>query len=356
MPIWYNARIWRRNRRGDTVMNQELAVTMKKVETEGKITEKDIVVYRNNRDEAISHFLKLLRCMTRADALSMFDMNLFAGLCFLAENHVTEAFPFILELFSANDEDDDIFGDVLTEDLSTILYHTYGGDLEMLDPFLKDLTINPYSHGAAIEFMGQLYLDGVISREKLCGKLREYLEYLLENEAKDVMMVAGTAVDLHLTELKDILECVQKSDLFDPFYYGDLVPALYDKKLPVENLCRNSITLESSSYTTVLKAPEGLDDAVWEAQKKRMQSYLPAGESFRSAERYTFEHPAGTGKFSETIVDAFSCYGQLAHTIVKGEPIQKTIVRTEPKIGRNDPCPCGSGKKYKNCCMNKENA
>lgn len=25
-------------------------------------------------------------------------------------------------------------------------------------------------------------------------------------------------------------------------------------------------------------------------------------------------------------------------------------VRTEPKIGRNEPCPCGSGKKYKKCC------
>jgi preprotein translocase subunit SecA len=24
--------------------------------------------------------------------------------------------------------------------------------------------------------------------------------------------------------------------------------------------------------------------------------------------------------------------------------------RTGPKVGRNDPCPCGSGKKYKNCC------
>ncbi|RJQ54880.1 MAG: hypothetical protein C4530_16565 [Desulfobacteraceae bacterium] len=23
------------------------------------------------------------------------------------------------------------------------------------------------------------------------------------------------------------------------------------------------------------------------------------------------------------------------------------------KIGRNDPCPCGSGKKYKRCCLNK---
>jgi preprotein translocase subunit SecA len=24
--------------------------------------------------------------------------------------------------------------------------------------------------------------------------------------------------------------------------------------------------------------------------------------------------------------------------------------REEPKVGRNDPCPCGSGKKYKKCC------
>jgi hypothetical protein len=31
----------------------------------------------------------------------------------------------------------------------------------------------------------------------------------------------------------------------------------------------------------------------------------------------------------------------------RGEP----YVREAPKIGRNDPCPCGSGKKYKKCCM-----
>ena len=28
------------------------------------------------------------------------------------------------------------------------------------------------------------------------------------------------------------------------------------------------------------------------------------------------------------------------------------IKREEPKIGRNEPCPCGSGKKFKKCCMN----
>ena len=30
--------------------------------------------------------------------------------------------------------------------------------------------------------------------------------------------------------------------------------------------------------------------------------------------------------------------------------MNKTVVNEEPKIGRNDPCSCGSGKKYKNCC------
>ena len=28
-------------------------------------------------------------------------------------------------------------------------------------------------------------------------------------------------------------------------------------------------------------------------------------------------------------------------------------VRKEPKIGRNDPCPCGSGRKFKKCCIEK---
>ena len=31
--------------------------------------------------------------------------------------------------------------------------------------------------------------------------------------------------------------------------------------------------------------------------------------------------------------------------------VPETYVRPEPKVGRNDPCPCGSGKKYKKCCL-----
>ena len=31
-------------------------------------------------------------------------------------------------------------------------------------------------------------------------------------------------------------------------------------------------------------------------------------------------------------------------------PKQAQVVHATPKVGRNDPCPCGSGKKYKKCC------
>ena len=36
--------------------------------------------------------------------------------------------------------------------------------------------------------------------------------------------------------------------------------------------------------------------------------------------------------------------------IAKEYKQSKTVRRATPKIGRNDPCPCGSGKKYKHCC------
>ena len=41
-------------------------------------------------------------------------------------------------------------------------------------------------------------------------------------------------------------------------------------------------------------------------------------------------------------------YGHFARRA--GQPV-RTYVRETPKVGRNDPCPCGSGKKYKRCCL-----
>jgi len=41
-----------------------------------------------------------------------------------------------------------------------------------------------------------------------------------------------------------------------------------------------------------------------------------------------------------------------SQTQVKKQPVRKAAA----KVGPNDPCPCGSGKKYKKCCMQKDKA
>ncbi len=61
-------------------------------------------------------------------------------------------------------------------------------------------------------------------------------------------------------------------------------------------------------------------------------------------------------KESARITDAKLQQEKTAIELVDGDAspkeggIDRTVVNEEPKIGRNDPCPCGSGKKYKNCC------
>ncbi len=55
----------------------------------------------------------------------------------------------------------------------------------------------------------------------------------------------------------------------------------------------------------------------------------------------TAAKPAGGKNASDMVTDAANA----AEAQAKAKP-----VRTGPKVGRNDPCPCGSGKKYKQCC------
>ncbi len=47
----------------------------------------------------------------------------------------------------------------------------------------------------------------------------------------------------------------------------------------------------------------------------------------------------------------------IARSLRESDPevaVSSTITRTGERVGRNDVCPCGSGKKYKQCCLRKQ--
>lgn len=54
-------------------------------------------------------------------------------------------------------------------------------------------------------------------------------------------------------------------------------------------------------------------------------------------------------KYREQKVDLNDPNQQAAAAHDTREQPKREPIRAEQKIGRNDPCPCGSGKKYKNC-------
>lgn len=59
----------------------------------------------------------------------------------------------------------------------------------------------------------------------------------------------------------------------------------------------------------------------------------------------------GFEDINKTLLSQQNSGGELNETeIPERENKQETVRRDAPKVGRNDPCPCGSGKKYKHCC------
>jgi preprotein translocase subunit SecA len=83
--------------------------------------------------------------------------------------------------------------------------------------------------------------------------------------------------------------------------------------------------------------------------RARIMGQAPQPQSKYKVTAATHETTSSYG-VAENLAGGGSATAQAAEQ-PQGEAAKpKTIVREAPKVGRNDPCPCGSGKKYKKCC------
>ncbi len=95
-----------------------------------------------------------------------------------------------------------------------------------------------------------------------------------------------------------------------------------------------------------------LFESMWERIEDQVVTFLfhaePVEEAplqHRRARRTVLSHPEAAA-----LAASHAQQEQAAATPVGGPAKPVTVRRSQPKIGRNDPCPCGSGKKYKHCC------
>jgi len=168
-----------------------------------------------------------------------------------------------------------------------------------------------------------------------------------ESQARSLM---GDLMALHNKLNADVL--ANTIELPEDCRFRDDALSNLSDDAPVGQWCRGFIRghswLEESWDETV---PDELDDELG-ALLMTMSFFA----SPRLAERYLAEC-SDTEKslvdlaeiFREAFPDAMAGYAHLGrsiHQALMNQPSQRA-----EKVGRNDPCPCGSGKKYKKCCL-----
>lgn len=135
-------------------------------------------------------------------------------------------------------------------------------------------------------------------------------------------------------------------------------PAQADKSQPVQQI---EVPVKSESVSTASQKPQAekpLSEKTDEDLEKELMEYSP--EIFSHAKTPEMRRMVINiyRKMLEDKVD-INNEKEVKKWLQKhpevaqgGEPLPRpeTYKREGPKVGRNDPCPCGSGKKYKKCC------
>ncbi len=140
----------------------------------------------------------------------------------LARWRETAAFPLLVRLF-ANDSDliEDITGDVITENLQSLLASVFSGELTQLDRLACDTSLSPYFRGAVVQCLLVLYVEGTIAREQIAERYQQWLDfYLLEALPGDFALsclVAGSC-ELQLRQLLPQIELAYDKGLVDSLF------------------------------------------------------------------------------------------------------------------------------------------
>ena len=239
----------------------------------------------------------LLQRAARGLALSEAEAaQLFLGLHILAQLRDEPSCPALLRLLRRpSDEVQDLLGDALTETLSKVVASLYDGDADALFDTIADASVDEFVRDALWRAAAYLTFRGRIARSVMAAFIVRYDDERLAPERD--MGWYGWLEAIAQLGLADLAPRVE--------------PLWSDDRLPCNILERKHF---EGDLATALRDPD--DPARFE--------------------------PTRAG----TIDDVAAA---LAWADWNGAP--EPYINPMRDVGRNDPCPCGSGKKAKKCCL-----
>jgi hypothetical protein len=239
----------------------------------------------------------------------------FFALYLLAQFREPRAYPLIVKMFSAPGETPfDLVGDIVTEGLNQILASVYDGHPALLQGLVENEEANEYVRAAALDAFVVLEHMGLMPRAEVV----EYLRSLFHGKLQRTRSFAW-----------DELVC-DVADLVAPELLEEVRQAY------AEGLIDEGV-VDLRGIERDLAAPEA-----W-----RREQHVLITDAIMETEWWPCFHREEPPPRRPPL-DHLAAPAPPPPAATSYQP-PKPFVR-EPKVGRNDPCPCGSGKKFKKCC------
>lgn len=260
---------------------------------------------------------------------------LFFGTLLLAELKYSPALEKCLQLFARSDTFltplEAVFGDALTELTPTLFYNVVDGNTQALCNYIVDSHQAMYCKASAIEAVFAQYEAGIIDQFILSTHVTRWLTVFttlpsLTNSFL-ISALADYCIEYELDDFKSQFISLCDKDLFDEDRFKQ-------SEVKVWNRAGTPKLIESDMIQTQFNVVSTL--SAWADDYSEDEKL----DNISNEDFDDFDSLMGEG-------------GLLANILYDENTILENSVPVSslPAAGRNDACPCGSGKKYKKCCL-----
>ncbi|MCF7920866.1 MAG: DUF1186 domain-containing protein [Candidatus Cloacimonetes bacterium] len=259
-----------------------------------------------------------------------YTLHIFA--CYLlGKFEEKRAFPVIIDLITTGIYSEESISEFVFFDLSNILAATYNGDHELLMGKILNRDINEDIKYAFMESFITINERNKIERDVYLSILKELFLKLKKEDSSVWVMLVNAAI---LIKANVLLADIMKAYTYEQNEF-------WLEKKEVEKIFKGKEEIPSELFPIYV---DDIYDTEWWGGVELIESEenfinYPDRKEIRLdsliENRVTDEE-----EFDEDYEEDEEFYS---------EPVIP-YVRKGKKIGRNDPCPCGSGKKYKKCC------
>ena len=247
----------------------------------------------------------------------------------LGELKAKSSLKSLYSLLSQSNEFIELYlGDFSTDMLWEPLYKIGDDNLDICKQFLLKPGIDTFSRAAITDLLVQIALHKPERRNEVLRCFQEVVNFYLKSSIDDNILDADF-IALLICDIVTIGGSGLSTD----------IEKLFANKM---------VTLGVTGSWEVLKK-----EIRNEPDLGQIRTVLPISKRYIDIS----ETWAGYNENEEDLVGSME--GFFEPELISNDPLimedyipEMPVVRDAPKIGRNEPCPCGSGKKHKKCCLN----